>query len=33
MHKLKLSPEADKLLWKIKGGALALLIILIGLGA
>ena len=33
MYKLKLSPEVDKLLWKIKGVALALLIILIGLGA
>lgn len=33
MHKLNLSSEAAKLLWKIKGVALALLIILIGLGA
>ena len=33
MYKLNLSPEANKLLWKIKGVALALLIILIGLGA
>ena len=33
MHKLNLSPEVDKLLWEIKGVALALLIILIGLGA
>ena len=33
MHKLNLSPEANRLLWKIKGVALALLIILIGLGA
>lgn len=33
MHKLNLSPEANKLLWKIKGVVLALLIVLIGLGA
>ena len=33
MHKLNLSPEANKLLWKIKGVALTLLIILIGLRA
>lgn len=33
MYKLNLSPEANKLLWKIKGVALALLIILIGLEA
>lgn len=33
MHKVNLSPETDQLLWKIKGVALALLIILIGLGA
>lgn len=33
MHKVNLSQEMDKLLWKIKGVALALMIILIGLGA
>lgn len=33
MHNLNLSPEEDKLLWKIRGVALDLLIILIGLGA
>ena len=33
MHKLNLSLGANKLLWKIKGVALALLIILIGLWA
>lgn len=32
MYNLNLSPEANKLLWKIKGVALALLIVLIGLG-
>lgn len=33
MHNLNLILEANKLLWKIKGVALALLIILIGLWA
>lgn len=33
MHKLNLSSEADNPWWKIRGVALALLIILIGLRA